>query len=144
MKTADDAYLDTSVIVNLLLKEPFSARAEAFASRNRDVLVVTDFAAAEVSAVVVRLVRMGETSEDAARVHLADFDDWLARSVLRLEITPADIARADSYMRRLDLSLRTPDAIHIATARRLEARLATFDRRMADAARILGVPVAEI
>jgi predicted nucleic acid-binding protein len=144
MKTGDDAYLDTSVIVNLLLKEPFSASAEAFVSRNRDVLVVTDFAAAEVSSVIARRVRMGEISEDAARVHLADFDDWLARSVLRTEITSADIARADSYMRRLDLSLRTPDAIHIATARRLEARLATFDRRMSAAARTLGVAVAEV
>jgi predicted nucleic acid-binding protein len=144
MTTGGDAYLDTSVVVNLLLNEPFSARAEAFAKLNRDALVVTDFAAAEFSSAMARRVRMDETSKDEARAHLADLDEWIARSVLRMEITPADIARADSYMRRLDLALRTPDAIHIATARRLEARLATFDRRMADAARTLGVSIAEI
>jgi predicted nucleic acid-binding protein len=43
---------------------------------------------------------------------------------------------------RLDLTLRTPDAIHIAIARRLDATLVTFDQRMATNARALGMAVA--
>jgi predicted nucleic acid-binding protein len=38
--------------------------------------------------------------------------------------------------------LCTPDAIHVAIARRLEATLVTFDRGMAGAARALGMAVA--
>ena len=46
---------------------------------------------------------------------------------------------ADALVRRLDLGLRAPDALHIATARRLGATLFTFDLGMASAARMLGL-----
>jgi predicted nucleic acid-binding protein len=36
------------------------------------------------------------------------------------------------------------DATHIAIARRFEATLATFDARMAESARTLGVPTIDI
>jgi uncharacterized protein len=45
-------------------------------------------------------------------------------------------------LRRLDVNLRTPDALHIAIAQRLEATLVTFDWGMAAAARPLGMAVA--
>jgi uncharacterized protein len=41
------------------------------------------------------------------------------------------------------LPLRAPDAIHIAMAQRVGAALVTFDRRMAAAARALGIAAAE-
>jgi predicted nucleic acid-binding protein len=44
-------------------------------------------------------------------------------------------------LRRLDLTLRAPDAINIALAQRLEATLFTFDAKMAGAAKVLGVDV---
>lgn len=144
MKTGGEAYLDTSVIANLLLAEQFSERAEAFADRKRSALVVSNFAAAEFSSVIARHVRMGGVSVEDARAHLAQFDHWASRAVLRVDITPEDITRAEAYMRRLDLPLRTPDAIHIAVAWRLEAELATFDRRMSDVARAVGVSVADL
>jgi predicted nucleic acid-binding protein len=37
--------------------------------------------------------------------------------------------------------LRTPDALNIAISQRVGAALATFDDKMADNARSLGVPV---
>ncbi len=57
-------------------------------------------------------------------------------------MTSADVTRADALMRRLDLPLRTPDALHIAIAERVGATLATFDVKMAAAARVIGLPVA--
>jgi len=45
-------------------------------------------------------------------------------------------------LRRLDLNLRAPDAIHIAITERANATLVTFDLKMADSARSLGVAVA--
>jgi uncharacterized protein len=51
------------------------------------------------------------------------------------------IAVATTFLRRLDLPLKTPDAIHIAIAQRLGATLVTFDRQMAASARALGTPV---
>jgi uncharacterized protein len=54
----------------------------------------------------------------------------------------ADLRQAERFLRRLDLPLRAPDAIHIAITQRLDLELATFDERMADCAKRLGVKVA--
>jgi uncharacterized protein len=62
--------------------------------------------------------------------------------VSRFELEAGDIAQADLFVRRLDLPLLAPDAIHIAIAQRLRATLVTFDRQMATAARTLGLAVA--
>jgi uncharacterized protein len=45
-------------------------------------------------------------------------------------------------LRRLDLTLRTSDALHIAIAQRVNATQVTFDRSMARSARALGIAVA--
>ena len=60
----------------------------------------------------------------------------------REQTQPSDIASAEAYLRRLDLNLRTPDALNIAIAQRVGATLVTFDLRMAEAARTLGTAVA--
>ena len=111
-------------------------------SGNPDSLIVSDFAAAEFASVVSRLTRMRRLTTDDATAIFSDFDAWKARTAELVTTTTADIASAASVLRRLDLNLRTPDAINIAMADRLGATLATFDERMASAARALGVRVA--
>jgi hypothetical protein len=66
---------------------------------------------------------------------------WIARSTRRVRATAADIAAADGMLRWLDVNLRTPDALHIAIAGRLDATLVTFHRIVATAARVLGMAV---
>ncbi len=78
-------------------------------------------------------------TDDEARAAFSDFDIWSAESAHRVETRPADIAVATAFLRRLDLSLRSPDAINIAIAQRLSATLATLDRRMSANAIALGV-----
>lgn len=46
---------------------------------------------------------------------------------------------ATAFVRRPDITLRAPDAIHIAAASRLGATLLTLDHGMARAAAALGV-----
>ena len=72
------------------------------------------------------------------------FDRWTKEVVARVEIEAQDVRTADSLLRRIELGLRAPDAINIAVAERFGAELATFDRRMAAAARTLGVQIATI
>jgi hypothetical protein len=137
-------YLDTSAIVDFVLPGVFSQRVDAFLAANSDGLTISDFAAAEFAAVIARRVRTGEIqTDDEARAALADFDAWSGRATLRIEAAPVDIGQADAYIRRLDLSLRAPDAIHLAIVRRLGASLVTFDRAMTTAARTLGLAIAE-
>jgi uncharacterized protein len=136
------SYLDASVLVALLAPEPLSARADGFVRANPTGLTVSDFAIAELASAIARRVRTKECTLDEARADLADFDAWMKRSAEFIETAPADIAVASTFLRRLDLPLKTPDAIHIAIAQRVDATLVTFDRQMAAAARALGTIIA--
>jgi hypothetical protein len=60
-----------------------------------------------------------------------------------VEVVNSDVARAELILRQLSLPPRTPDALNITIAQRMQAMLATFDVRMADCARHLGVSVSE-
>jgi len=79
-----------------------------------------------------------------ARQAIADFDRWKVRDTTSDALSTADVAEASSILRRFDLVIRTPDALHLAMARRVGAELVTFDERMADAARMLGLAVTSI
>lgn len=85
---------------------------------------------------------MRQFATDEARTALSNLDTWVARSAARVEISPGDVAAATTFLRRLDLTLRTPDALHIAIAQRINATLVTFDRQMAASARALGMAVS--
>lgn len=137
------AYLDASVLVALFTRDAFTDRATRFLRTQQPVVLVSDFAAAEFASAVARLSRMREISLDEAHALLRDFDLWRLRATQEAATMSVDVAAAASYLRRLDLPLRTADAINIAIAQRLDASLATFDVKMAASARILGAELAD-
>ena len=134
-------YLDASVMLPILVKEPASAVVDAFMATLQQEPWVSDFAAAEVASALSRLVRTGRLQAADGTVCLSDFDIWRAAMTRPAEIHAADVRLADVYVRRFDLGLRAPDALHLATARRLDATLITLDRRLAAAAREMGIAV---
>jgi len=107
-------------------------------------LVVSDFAAAEFASSIGRRVRTQVLTVQDARKAFSGFDSWTDRATARMQIEPVDISIAQAFLRRLDLALRAPDAIHIAATQRSGATLVTLDTRMATAARALGTEVADI
>ncbi|MGH7048476.1 MAG: type II toxin-antitoxin system VapC family toxin [Stellaceae bacterium] len=134
-------YLDPSVVLPTLVKEPTSPSVDAFMSTVEQELLVSDFAAAEVASALSRLVRTGRLNASEGAACLADFDVWRATMTTIAEVHAADIRLACVYVRRFDLALRTPDAVHLAITHRLGVALVTLDRRMAAAARELGVAI---
>ncbi len=136
-------YLDASVLVALFTQDAFTVRAQTFLAARLPILVVSDFAAAEFAAAIDRLVRTQEITRAQARAVFADFDVWRSRATDTALATPSGVGAAASFIRRLDLTLRTADAVNIAIAQRLDATLATFDVKMAASARALGVAVAD-
>jgi predicted nucleic acid-binding protein len=106
--------------------------------------LVSDFAIAEFSSGVARRVRMRELTDRDANGVFMNVDAWLSSAVRRVDTTSSDIRSAQHLVRRLDLELRTPDAIHIAIAQRYQAHLLTFDRRQAKAARAVGLRVVGV
>ena len=137
------AYLDASVLLPTLVDEPASAVVDAFMLTSGQELLVSDFAAAEVASALSRLVRTKLLVEQDALERLADFDVWRAATSSPVDVHPADVRLANAYVRRFDLMLRAPDALHLAIARRLDATLVTLDRRIVIAAADLGVAVLE-
>jgi hypothetical protein len=136
-------YLDVSAIVPLFLVDPLNARGDKVVRSLRDDLIVSDFSVAEFSSVVARRVRTRDLRPAEARTAFSNFDARCARHAQIIEINRTDILGAISLMRRLDLSVRTPDAIHIAVVQRIGGDLLTFGRTMATVARKLGVRVVK-
>jgi uncharacterized protein len=134
-------YLDASVLLPTLLKEEASRAVDTYVLAAKQEFLVSDFAAAEVASGLSRLVRMGLIEAADAVGRLSDFDGWRAAASSPVDVHAADIRLACIYVRRFELMLRTPDAVHLAIARRLDAALATLDQRLANAGRELGITV---
>ena len=137
-------YFDASVLVSFFTEDSFSSRADQAFRGHAIVPAVSDFGAAEFASAIARHVRMRLLSSGEAREVFSDFDAWVARTGARIETTPADIRAAEAVLRHLGLTLRTPDAIHIAIAHRIGAELATFDVRMSECAAAMGTKVYSI
>ena len=126
----------------LFTEDLFSPRAKAFAASAVDPFAVSDLASAEFASVVSRLVRTGDMQPSHASMAFGSLDRWKVQAATEVETCSSDLRVAEGFMRRLEFSLRTPDAIHLATALRLDATLVTFDRRLERDARALGATVA--
>jgi hypothetical protein len=133
------AYLDANVIIPLFAVDTLTGRAETAIRSAQDELIMSDFSTAEFSSVIARRVRTRALHTDEAQAAFSSFDIWCARYVTLVKLENLDIMDATALMRRLDLALRTPDAIHIAMVQRIGCRLLTFDRAMAGVARTLGI-----
>jgi uncharacterized protein len=125
-----------------LITDALTPRALAFLHTDALAIIISDFAAAEVASVIARQVRTRDLTEAAAKTAFDSLDQLTQTFAQLVETTPNDIAAAAGFIRRLDLTLRAPDAINIAIARRLGVALVTFDAGMAACASKLGVTVA--
>lgn len=116
----------------------------AYLEASRASPIVSDFAAAEVASAISLKKRMGRVDDNRARQALARFDAWRANVASSSDLTTSDVRVADAFIRRMDLPLRAPDAIHLAIATRLGVELATFDTQMARSAEALGIALAAL
>ncbi len=132
-------YLDASVILPTLIEEEGSAAVDRFMAGSDDTLIISDFAAAEVASALSRLVRTGALDIEDANRRLADFDAWRAAATTDLDLQASDARLAHVFVRRFELMLRAPDALHAAICRREGHLLVTMDKRLAAAATELGV-----
>lgn len=137
-------YLDASVLLPVFNPELASDSVDRFLDQTRDVLLISEFANAEVASAFSRLVRAGVLDEADAKERLSDFDVWRTAKTEVIEVESADVRSAGMIVRRFDLMLRTPDAIHLAICRRKGAQMVTLDRGLATASAALDVSVAII
>ncbi|MBK8696640.1 MAG: type II toxin-antitoxin system VapC family toxin [Deltaproteobacteria bacterium] len=134
-------YLDTSVLVPYYAPEAGSAKAEDIV-RAAPALIVSDLAVAEFHATIVRKVRMGALDGIAADKIWALFESHLADGYFdRISMTRSHATAVRLLATRSPAMIRTLDALHLAMASDAGADLATFDQRLAEAARAHGLSV---
>lgn len=140
---AVSVYLDTSVIVALFVVDPLNDRAETAMRNLHDQVIVSDLSGAEFASVIAQRVRTRDLSSSEAQAAFDNFDLWSSRYAQLVGMEGSDVSGGAALLRRLDLPLRTPDALHIAITRRIGCPLLTFDRAMEKAARALGVNIVK-
>ena len=121
-------YLDTSVALKLLIEEPESPALAQTVDREQPDLVAGWVLETELRRAAQRLPALGMdvVSEFLAGVSLYEMPGSLFREA---GILPGE-------------TLRSVDALHLAVAVRIGVDLVlTYDVRMADSARLLGLPV---
>ena len=133
------AYLDTSALLRLVLREP-GALGDLLTA---DALVSSELLAIESLRTIDRLRLLGALSTEEAASRRATVTDWLEAVDLVLLHRPV-LARASEP---LPTPLGTLDALHLATAlvwqerTRQQLVFATHDRDLALAARSFGMKV---
>jgi hypothetical protein len=136
-------YLDTSVVVSVFLPDVHSGRVLAWLGGLSDGPALSTWTVTEFSSAAAGQERVKQIAPDQRLLAEQHFDAWL----LTVEQTPvlrADFELARDLIRRGRTRLGAPDALHLAVARRLGARLASLDAVMADAARDLGLPLEAV
>jgi hypothetical protein len=131
-------YLDTSVLMSIVTLDANSEAASRWYENLQASVIISDLANLEVCAVVSRELGAKRFTRAVADKALADFDSLRAASE-RLTPGAQDFALADQLVRDDATKLSAPDALHLAAAKNAGATLATFDARLAEAARAKGV-----
>jgi uncharacterized protein len=133
-------YCDTSALLKLYLPEPGSDVFNEVVE-DRDDVFVSDLAVTEIISAVARRLRQGSLGREAARrlqhAILGRLDEGVYH---RVELTREVHRRAEVFLLSLpETPLRAADALHLALATSARAAsLASFDARLAAAARAVG------
>ena len=128
-------YFDTSALAPLFVRDVHSAAIRHHVRRSGARLATSPLCRIELSSVLSRNLRMGLIDSQAALGSLQMADRWFETDGELRAVEPADWAVADRIVRRFELRLLAPDALHIAICVRDALTLVTFDRVQAEAAR---------
>lgn len=136
-------YVDTSILVAALTAEADTQRMQAWiAAQDPEHLAVSPWVITEFSAALSIKVRMGQLGPVLHGTVLTTFRRLVAESFNILPIADRTYHAAAQLADRSDTGLRAGDALHLAIAAEDDLVLATLDRRLAEAGRLLGIATA--
>ncbi len=133
-------YLDTSVLVSALTNEADTGAVQAWLSRQdaRD-LTISDWVETEFSSVLSTKLRTGQLGPEHRAAALAAFTRLAAETLQVLPVERASFRTAARFANQPTLSLQAGDALHLAICADRGATLCTLDRRLGEAAPLVGV-----
>ncbi len=134
-------YLDTSILVAALTAEAETARMQTWiAAQDPDDLIISPWVVTEFSAALSIKIRMGQLGAGHHGRVLATFSRLVEESFVTLQVSDDVFRRAARLADRSETGLRAGDALHLAVAAEEGLAVATLDRRLAEAGRMLGIP----
>ena len=137
-------YLDTSVLGAIFFREPGAADLVArFESQRKESLMISAWTLTEMASIGGIKHRTGAIDTETRQQALANFQRFASMRLGMTEIEPADF-RTAAVLIESPADLRAGDALHLAVARRLGARIASLDHRLCAAAEVLGLAIFEL
>ena len=137
-------YLDTSVLGAIFFREPGAADLVArFESQRKESLMISAWTLTEMASIGGIKQRTGAIDTHTRQQALANFQRFASMRLGMTEIEPADF-RTAAVLIESPADLRAGDALHLAVARRLGARIASLDHRLCAAAEVLGLARFEL
>lgn len=133
-------YVDTSVLVALLLKEPMSASVTRWYRHCADELVSAMWCVTEFASALGIKQRTGQITVVEGKAAWQEFERLCANDLQLLPVGPATFHRAAVLMLDASVGLRSGDSLHLAAA--LEAKvksMATLDEVLAKNAKRLSL-----
>jgi len=138
-------YLDTSFVVAAFTLEALTDQARNWIdSTPPEEILISSWVETEFSSAISLKIRTRQIQLEERAVILSNWRIFIAETAAMIAVNTKDFQTASRFVDRHDLSLRAGDALHIAIAHGTGCTLVTLDKRMAEAAVELGVPVAEI
>jgi uncharacterized protein len=138
-------YVDTSVIVSALTNGADTDLSQIWLARQEaSELTISDWTMTEFASALSIRLRTGALSVKDRAAALSAFTRLCADSFRTLAVGREDFRAAARFVDQSELNLRAGDALHLAICASHGASLCTLDRRLAEAAPRVGVPVREV
>ncbi|MDP1913810.1 type II toxin-antitoxin system VapC family toxin [Brevundimonas sp.] len=133
-------YLDSSLLVAAVSKEIASPDVQLwFATQPAGRLCTSTWAITEVSSALAMKRRAGRINEDERQISLETIDKLIDEILVMHSVQEHHFDMAARIADRIETKLRAGDALHMAVAQSLNARVCTLDRTFAEAGDIVGV-----
>ena len=132
-------YLDTSVLGAIFFREPGAANLVArIESQRKAKLMISAWTLTEMASIGGIKQRTGAIDAETRQQAIANFQRFASGNLVTVEIDPADF-RTAAVLIESPTALRAGDALHLAIARRLGARVASLDLKLCSAIKTLGL-----
>jgi predicted nucleic acid-binding protein len=130
-------YLDTGVLLAVLIPETHSTAASRFLEQATAPLAISPWSGTELHSALGLKVRTGGLTLEQAEAVLEGFERSLAPTLVMLEVGPQDFRNPDACLRGWSTALRAGDALHLAIAAGRGATLCSLDSGFVQAAQRL-------
>ena len=129
---------------DIFFREPGAAELVARLGRQRSGSLMTSaWTLTEMANLDGIEQRIGAVDAEARQQALANFQRFASTQLGMTEIEPTDFRTAAVFVES-PTALRAENALHLAVARRLDARVASLDQRLCRATTALGLPMFDL